>query len=387
LSKNLLKSDQLKKKHISIKNVITEKDLSLFYKFPWKIYKNDPNWVAPFWSEFKDFFDDVNPFWSHAEKKLFIAYENNKPVGRIAAFIDHLYCQSVQDKIGFFGFFESIKNESIAHQLLQQAQEWLTEKGMYKMQGPINGRVDVGCGFLLNENNSPPSLLSTYSPIYYASFCESFDMKKERDLVEYFINLKQKFPKEFIKKARQCENNGVSIRTFNRFRTNKELDWWVDLFLETFKDHWGYIPVSSEEVRTRFGVKQLRWIIDSKLFHIAEVDNDPIAYLWSTPEYNQVFRKMNGKLNLIQMIRFFNNKNQIDIGKLHIIGIKKEWRHKHIGTLLNYHSLMEMKKRGYKGALVGWIDERNKNAHATISMTGAKIIKKFRVYEKKLKET
>ena len=380
-------SNPSKPEQISIKTVNTQKEMNLFYKIPWSIYKKDPNWIAPFWTEFKEFFDDTNPFWSHTEKKLFIAYIQNKPVGRIAVFIDHLYCQSIQNKIGFFGFFESINNKELAHQLLQEAQDWLTKKGMNKMQGPINGRVDIGCGFLLNDNNSPPSLLSTYSPGYYASFCESFNMEKERDLVEYYINLKQKFPSKFIEKARLCENNGVSIRTFNRFRTNKELRWWIDLFLETFKDHWGYIPVSSEEVKTRFGVKQLRWTIDTKLFHIAEADNAPIAYLWSTPEYNQVFRKMNGKLNLYQMIRFLNYKNHIDIGKLHIIGIKKEWRHKHIGTLLNYYSLMEMKNRGYKGAIVGWIDEQNKNAHATISLTGAKVIKKFRVFEKKLKET
>jgi acetyltransferase (GNAT) family protein len=369
---------------ISIKPVQTKKDFSLFYKIPSIIYKSDPNWIAPFWTEFKEFFHHKNPFWSHAEKTMFIAYKNQKPIGRIASFIDHLYCQSYHKKIGFFGFFESINNKHVAHLLFQSAQDWLASKDMTLMQGPINGRVDTGCGFLIKANNSPPSLLSTYSPIYYTSFCESFQMRKERDLVEYYVDLRKEFPKIFIEKAKLCLNNGISVRTFNRLRTNKELDWWIDLFLETFKDHWGYIPVSPEEVKTRFGVKQLRWAVDARLFHIAEYKNIPIAYLWSTPEYNQVFRKMNGKLNPYQLLRFLNQKNHIDIGKLHIIGIKKEWRHKHIGTLLNYHSLQEMKKRGYKGAIVGWIDEKNKHAHATISLTGANIIKKYRVYEKKI---
>jgi hypothetical protein len=331
-----------------------------------------------------DFFKKNNPFWSHAECALFLVKKNNIIVGRIAAIIDYKFCEAAGENIGFFGFFECINDTDAAQGLLQVAQDWLMEKKMSKMRGPIDGRVDVGCGFLLSGFDSRPSVLSSYSPAYYLSFAESFGMKKIRDLLLYTIDLTKPLPPKLEDKARQCAASGVKLRPFHRIRTGQELNWWIDFFLETFAEHWGYVPVSPKEVRTRFGVKQMRWIVDPKLFIIAEYQGTSVAYLWATPEYNQIFQKMNGRLGLRQVILFLLTKRQIHSGKLHLVGIKKEFRDKNIGSYLNYTVLAEMKKRGYTAAEVGWIDEENISAHTTIAITGANLYKKHRVYEKSL---
>jgi ribosomal protein S18 acetylase RimI-like enzyme len=232
--------------------------------------------------------------------------------------------------------------------------------------------------------DSPPSLLSTYTPSYYVSFAERFGLRKSRDLILYHIDLTKPLPKELEEKARQCAASGIRIRPFNRVRTRKELKWWVNLFLDTFSDHWGYVPVSPEEVRTRFGIKQLRWFVDSRLFLVAEYKGSPVAYLWATPDYNQIFQKMHGRLGPADLLRFLLTKRTIDSGKLHLIGIKKDFRNQNIGSFLNYTALSEMKNRGYASAEVGWIDEQNTVAHTTIALTGARLYKKHRVFEKEL---
>jgi len=369
---------------ITISTVSSIEDFKEFYKTPLQIYKNDKNWVAPFWKEYRDFFKQTNPFWKHADTKLFIAHKNHEIVGRIATIIDNLYCKTYNKNIGFFGFFESIKDFKCAEALLQSAQNWLISKEITIMRGPIDGRVDVGCGFLKDNHQLRPSLLSPYSPSYYISFVEKFGMKKVRDLLLYYIDLTKPIPKKLQEKAKLCESSGIKIRKFNRLRTKKELKWWTELFLQTFKDHWGYIPVSAEEVRTRFGIKQLRWFIDSSLFLIAEYNNVPVAYIWSTPDYNQIFQKMNGRLGPFQIMKFLLIKRHINKGKISLIGIKKEFRKQNIGSYLNYLTLIEMKKRGYIGAEVGWIDEENTNARSTISITGAKLYKKLYVFDKHL---
>jgi len=370
---------------IRVQTLTTFKDFKTFYDFPFNLYKDNKYWVAPLWSGFKGFFKSKNPFWSHAECVLFIAKKNNKVLGRIAAIIDHAYCKEVGEKIGYFGFFECIEDFDCASALLQTAQYWLQSKQMNIMRGPIDGRIDVGCGFLYSGFNLQQSLLSTYSPEYYISFAEKFNMKKIRDQLTYYIDLTKPISRKLEEKAQHCAASGVKIRHFNRLRTRKELKWWIELFLETFSDHWGYVPVSAEEVKSRFGIKQLRWFVDSKLFLVAEFKGLPVAYLWSTPEYNQVFRKMNGRLSLFELLRFFFTNRKINSGKLHLIGIKKELRNRNIGSFLNYKILAEMKKRGYIGAEVGWIDEQNKTAHATIAITGAVLYKKHRVFEKDIK--
>ena len=363
------------------------KNFKKFYDFPFQLYKDNPYWVPPFWKEFNGFFKKNNPFWTHSECTLFIAKKNNKIVGRIAAIIDYKYCEIIGEKIGYFGFFECIEDFECAEALLQSAQNWLVSKDMTVMRGPIDGRVDVGCGFLYTGFDSPPSLLSSYTPAYYISFAEKFNMKKARDFITYYIDLTKPLPIKLKEKAQQCIESGIKIRPFNRLRTKKELKWWVDLFLEAFADHWGYVPVSAEEVKSRFGVKQLRWFVDPKLFLIAEYNSSPIAYIWSTPEYNQIFQKMNGRLGPYQLLKILLTKNQINKGKLQFIGIKKDFHNKNIGSCLNYETLIEMKRRGYIGAEVGVIDEQNAIANSTIVKTGAKKHKRYRVFEKNINNT
>ncbi len=325
-------------------------------------------------------------FWSHAQVQLFILWDQDKTVGRIAAIIDHAYCKKMGKQIGFFGFFECIDDYKTACILYQAAQDWLISKEMHVMQGPIDGRVDMGCGFLYDGFNSRPMILSRYSPAYYISFAERFGLRKSRDLLSYYIDLTKPLPKELEERARQCAASGITVRKFNRLQSNRELSWWVDLFLQTFADHWGFIPVSAEEVRTRFGVKQIRWFVDSSLFLIAEWNGEPVAYLWAMPDYNHVFQKMHGRLEPLQLVRFFVTQRTITYGKLHIIGIKKGIRKKNIGSLLNYKVLIEMKNRGYVGAEIGWSDEQNTSVHTIIARTGARLYKKHRVFEKDLGE-
>lgn len=384
--KYVFKSDLAETKYVSpnirISTVTTFKDFKDFYRVPWLVYKGDEYWVAPLWPEIRDFFKRKNPFWTHADTRLFIVYKDDIAVGRVAAIVDYMYCETVGEKAGFFGFFECILDYKIFSALLTLSQKWLASKGMSMMRGPINGRVDVGCGFLYKGFNSAPSLLSSYSPKYYLDFAKKFKMKKSRDQLAYYLDLTRSIPDHLKEEAKRCESKGVKIRGFNRLRTGKEMKWWVKMMMDTFSEHWGYVPISDDEVKTRFGVKNLKWVVDSRLFLVAEIDNQPIAFQWSTPDYSQVFKKMNGKLGVTGILKFLWYKQKINQGKFNFIGNLKEYRNQSIASYMNYCTILEMKKRGYTGVDIGWIDEHNTASLRIIEKMGAKLYKKFRVYEK-----
>ena len=159
-----------------------------FYQIPFNIYNDNPFWVPPFWKDTKNFFLLNNPFWSHADAKLFIAYKKDKPVGRIAPIIDYKLPSENDKKIGYFGFFECIDDYEIASGLFKTAEEWLKSKKMDIMRGPINGRIEQYSGFLMEGFNSLPYLLGNYTQRYYLDLVKRYGFKKSKDLISYHID-------------------------------------------------------------------------------------------------------------------------------------------------------------------------------------------------------
>ena len=356
-----------------------------FYKVSWNVYKNNKYWVPPFLNEMKSFFNKKELFWTHALCKLFIAYKNNIPVGRITAFVDYEYIKTNNKKVGFFGFFECVNDSEIALSLLNEAEKWLKGKKLNYLIGPVNGRVDIGVGFLIKGYNSTPYLMANYSLDYYNNFVEEFGMKKLKDLVSYNIKLNKRISEQkIIDTANKYEKMGIKIRKYNRFLHKKEMEWWIDLLMNEFKDHWGYTSISYEEVKSRFGIKQLIWIVDPPLFLVAEKDNKPIGFRWSLPDYNLLFKEFGGKLGALHFLHTITNRKKIKRGRFIIMGIKKEFRGKGIGTCLNYKTILEMKKRGYLSAEYGWIDENNIASRKAGEKIGGELNKIYRVYEKNI---
>jgi len=255
------------------------------------------------------------------------------------------------------------------------------------MRGPIDGRVDVRCGFLLEGFGEQPFILASYNPKYYIDFSKKYGMKKCRDQLVYYLDMGPPIPQYLKDAAEKVEKMGIKIRGFNRLRAGKEVYWWIPLMMKTFSFHWGYIDAPEEEVRTRFGVKQIRWVADSGLFLVAESpDGKPIAFKWTTPDYNQAVKKLNGKLGIFGYLKFFWYKRKINRGRFNFVGIDKKWQGKSIGSAMNYYTMLEMKKRGYPSAECGWIDEKNIASQRTIEKTGAKYYKRYRVYEIKIND-
>ena len=355
-----------------------------FYEMAFEIYKDNNFWVAPLWVDFSGFFKSKNLFWRHAKTKLFNAYKGGKVVGRICATIDDLYINHINKKIGFFGFFECIKDKKVAKELLKAAEGWLKDNGMEEMHGPINGRVDIASGFVIKGFKTVPFLIGYYSHEYYNDFVKNYKMHKCIDLVSYIIDLTKPIPEKIKQKVKECEKKGIKIRNFSRLFFDREMKWWLKKFLAVFKDHWGYAPFSVKEIKTRFGIKELRWIIDSKLFLVAEYKGKPIGFRWTLPDYNLLFKDLKGKLGIRGIIYILKNRKKIDRGRFIVMGIDKEYQGKGIGTCMNYYNLVEMKKRGYKSAEYGWIDENNIGSRKAGEKLGGKLYKIYRVYKKKI---
>jgi hypothetical protein len=151
-----------------------------FLLFPKLIYASDANWIQPLNDDIESVFNTAkNKFFRHGECTRWILKNNsNKVVGRIAAFIDKkTVTKNNKQPTGGIGFFECIDDKDVAFKLFDTAKDWLADRGIEAMDGPINfGERDSWWGLLVEGFHEPPYKMN-YNPVYYQEFFESYGFK------------------------------------------------------------------------------------------------------------------------------------------------------------------------------------------------------------------
>jgi len=174
---------------MKIQAVATRSDLKRFIDFPYHLHRHTPNWIPPLKFDQKNIFNPKkNSVLQHCEYRFFLLYDNEKIIGRIAAFVNHVANDYWKEKIGFFGHYECIHDQNSSSILLQTAEDWLRQRGIEKMRGQWNF-VSQDIGFISEGFDIPPIVLSTYNPPYYNDQVIAFGMKKAKDLLVYSCDL------------------------------------------------------------------------------------------------------------------------------------------------------------------------------------------------------
>ncbi|MDD5772315.1 MAG: N-acetyltransferase [bacterium] len=368
---------------IIIKEVTAKKELHQFICFPYELYKNDPNWVPPLIIEREEFFDPrKNPFYDHAEIKLFLALKNDKPVGRISAHINFNHNDFYKDKVGFFGFFECEKDYLIAEKLLSAASSWLKLKGMDTVRGPMNFSTNEECGLLIKGYDSQPVLMMSYNPPYYADFLESYGYKKEMDLIAY--DYKFNDVPEYIKKVsdRLTKRKNVVVRPINPKKFREEVELIKKIYSEAWKENWGFVPMTDKEFEKT--AKDFKMIMDKDMILFAEIDGKPIAFFLALPDLNLALKKIKGKLLPFGLIKLLLEKRKIAALRVLTMGVVEEYRHWGIDVLLYNTGFNNAVKNGYRKVEYSWILESNEMMNRILIRMGADPYKTYRIYDKKL---
>ena len=161
---------------VVISPVAGKRDLDAFLKLPYAIYARDPLYVHPLLSQLREFLDPKhNPFHNHAETRLWLARRDGRVVGRVGACVDAYHNDHWHETTGFFGFFECEDDAGTAHLLLDTARDWLRERGMTIMRGPLNFTTNHdNPGLLIDGEASSPVMGMAYNPDYYRALLEGY---------------------------------------------------------------------------------------------------------------------------------------------------------------------------------------------------------------------
>jgi GNAT superfamily N-acetyltransferase len=361
------------------------KELKTFIKFPWRIYRDDPNWVPPLILDQLQFFTPgKNPYFSHSAAQLFMAFRGAEPVGRISAHENNQHIHVHKDGAGFFGFFECIDDQAVANRLFDVAATWLAERGLKAMRGPVSFSVNHEVGLLLDAFDEAPLIRMTYNPPYYPGLIEGYGLQKIQDLYAYVMFESEEIPERLRAIAdRALEDPKLVVRTVQIRDFKNEMERIRKIYAEAWSENWGAVPLTEEEFDRITG--EFRLIYDRDLFFIAEYDGEPAGLSLVLPDMNQALQKADGRLFPLGLLKMLWHRRKIDSWRMPVLGVRREHRLRGIEVVLICRTSDVVKtKRNYRKGEMSWILESNTAANAVLRKLGARRSKTYRIYEKAL---
>ncbi|MDD5675123.1 MAG: hypothetical protein PHC61_13220 [Chitinivibrionales bacterium] len=369
---------------VTIREVGNRAEKNRFIKFPWKVYKNDPLWVPPLLIDRKTFLDPhKNPFFKNASVKLFLACDDaGAVIGRIAGIVSRNHLKTHNDNTGFFGLFECFNDRQIADKLFDAVAVFLREQGMRTMRGPISMNVNDEIGLLINGFDTPPVVMMPHNPPYYEHLIDAYGFKKEIDWYAYYIEERSgKIPERLSRGVALTKKRyNITIRPINMKRYEQEVEKIHAVYTQAWEKNWGAVAMTDEEFHHL--AKDLKLIAIPDLVLIAEVDGKIAGISVALPDINQAFKHIkDGRLLPFGIFKLLWHKRKIDMIRLTIMGVLKEYRHMGIDTCFYHDTYKKGLELGIWRCEMSQILETNTPMNNALVKLGGHIYKTYRIYD------
>lgn len=369
--------------NVTVSPVTSRRDRREFIQFPFDLYRDDKYWIPPLLGNQKELLGyKRHAFYDNADCQTFLARRNGQVCGRIAAIINRCHNEFHKERRGFFGFFESIDDPAVARALFDAARGWLKQHGMESLRGPANPSMNYECGLLIEGFDSSPTFMMTYNPPYYQQLVESYGFTKGHDLLAY-LGERGDLPEVAARlnplaDQAQARCNAV-IRNTTRKTFKADVEAFVDLYNRTLTVNWGFVPLPPGEMRKL--AYSLEHLIVPELAVMAEVDGVPVGAIIGLPDYNPRIKEIGGRLFPFGVFRLLSKKR--DIARLRVISINvvPEYQRWGLGLVLMKALSPKGIEMGFTEAEFSWISEENDLARLGLEKGGAKVYKKYRMYD------
>ncbi|MFA6588242.1 MAG: N-acetyltransferase [Patescibacteria group bacterium] len=369
---------------ITIKEIKTKPEVKEFVKFPWQIYKHDPNWVPPLIHDQCNFFNpEKNPYYHHSKVMLLMAFRDGEPVGRLAVHENTLHVKKYHEQIGFFGFFECIDDFAVTRALFDHGKNWLKKLGYSAMRGPANFSINGEYSLLVDGFDSPPVALMTYNPWYYENLLKQYGFKQSQEMYAYQLYTESGLPQSVITRANEAIKNHPEFRVRKMKKRNLEQEARIvnRIYNEAWDKNWGAVPFTEKEIMAL--ARELKMILDEDIALIGEINGEPIGFSLSIPDANQILKAAKGRLLPFGFLKMLWAKRRINGIRVLVMGILEKYRHKDFDKVFYKKTWEEGKKKGYLFAEGSLINESNAPMRHVLEKLGAKIYKTYRMYDLK----
>lgn len=369
-----------------LKKVEDQKDEKEFLDVERRINEGDPNWVCPLDQDVQEVFDPrQNSYFEHGEASRWVLKdEKGELIGRIAAFIDYKSCNNDGIPSGGCGFFECIDDQSAADSLFDTARDWLKERDMEAMDGPINfGETDKFWGLLV-EGFTQPAYQVAYNPPYYQRLFENYGFKTYFEQEGFTFDLNKPIPERFWKIAEWVtKRENIHFEHF----TWKEKDRFARDFTKVFNVAWEDLKEDFEPLKEEYVHEFLdngKMVLEPKMIWFAYHEDEPIAIFFMYPDFNQLFKPFNGKLNLWNKLRtlYRLKTKRIDRARGVLMGVVPSWQGRGMESGFIYHleRVFREELTHYKELEFSWVGDFNPPMRKLWLEVGAEPAKRYITY-------
>lgn len=349
--------------NVVIKQVITENDLMKFIKFPMELYKNNPNYVPPLINEEKNIWKkEENPALSYSVAKQFLAYKNDKIVGRIAVMINNKEAQGLGVKKVRFGWLDFIDDQEVSKALIDTAIQFAKNNHIDKIEGPMGFTNLDKAGMLTMGFDKLATMIGLYNFEYYPTHLENLGLAKEKEWVEFEINFPEVLPEKVVKFSSLIAEK-YKLKVIN-FKSKQEILPLVDpmfkLLDETYKHLSTYTPISEEQIKT-YKEKYFPFIDKNYIICVADENNELVSFAITMPSYSKALQKSKGKLFPFGWWHFLQAGKKNDRANFYLIGVHPEYQRRGVTAIIFKEIFDRFTKMGIKFAETNPELEENKN--------------------------
>lgn len=301
---------------VEIREAKSRAERKAWIRFVFSHYRDHPFYVPQILSDEIAYFDPrKNPIYEVAEVRMFGAWRDGTLVGRVCGIINRLETEKLGRKVGRFGWFESVDDESVAHALLDRVRDWLSGEGCVEMTGP-HGFTDFDpSGILIEGFDLVPTISGSYHYPYYAGLLESWGLAKLVDYVEFRIDMTKPVP--ILERIRDRIDDGryavESLPSRRALLAQSDTVW--SILEETYVDLYGVTPLT--EAQKRFYTKKYLSFLDPDFVKLAyDEKGEPVGFCVAIPNLSDAFRRAGGRLlpfGWLHILRAYRNPETVDL--------------------------------------------------------------------------
>jgi len=383
------------KSELVVAPVAGKADLNAFIDLAYRLNGSDPSWVPPLRMEMAELLTPgKNPFFDHADVQLFLARRGDGVVGRISAHIDHLAAamdpvQGMGPGTGNWGLLEA-EDEEAAQALIEQAESWLRTKGMTRVLAPLSMSIWEEPGQLTKGFDHPPTVMMGHQPERYQHYIEALGYAPAKLLRTYDLKITEPFP-PLIQRIVQSglKNPKIRIRNVDKSKFDAEAAIILDILNDAWSDNWGFVPFTDAEIA--YAGKKFKPIVREDLIMIAEYEGEPVAFMMTLPDLNEVLKPMGGSLfpfNWAKLLWWLRSP-KVKTMRVPLMGVLKKHQASRLASQLAFMMIEQIRQNavtryGATRGEIGWVLDDNQGMNAIADAIESTVNKEYTIYEKAL---